>query len=613
MVAGMIIKNRSEDEFDAWLRKRAIVASEEMAKMGLPLAHPRDLLNSELGWLMILAKNQGKPISFDYYQSRFLAAVGHKKRSVLKARQVGFSWEIAAESLARCHLKDHHTSIFVSYNLDDAKEKISLVKLFHDELPLGFQKEIIIDSKHEVGFVSGKTKHNRRVTRVISYPSKAPRGKTGDVYLDELAHCQNDKIIYTGATALITRSGGQMTIGSTPLGKRGIFHAVHSQEFERYPGYWRQNVPWWLCKHFCKDVENAAQEAEYLTTINRIERFGSQALIEQYNALPLEDFQQEFELVFQDERVSFFPYELILPCMQHEKEEIPVYDSVERLASEAVNLGRLVAGFDVGRTNHPSELMIFEEKGDVHILRYMESMKNMPFPQQRERLTYIINTLREYLRKFRTDESGLGKQLCEELQAKFGSGLIQGITFTHPIKADLANSLKILFEEQAIVLPKSRDITNQLHSVKQKINESGNSIFDVEKNRHHHGDKMWAIAMGTYKPRRGRSGHPVAQVRFIGATFPKEQPISPDLQEVRQAPEDIALVPQDVLERRARAIAVSVRVWKRSGDLDTAMEFWKEHKKIRDEIKRRGSLAVAPVEQPPTPPIPDAVAFDVPD
>ena len=53
--------------------------------------------------------------------------------------------------------------------------------------------------------------------------SKPPRGKKGDCYLDELAHYVNDREVYTGSTALILRSRGQLTGCSTPLGRRGIF------------------------------------------------------------------------------------------------------------------------------------------------------------------------------------------------------------------------------------------------------------------------------------------------------------------------------------------------------------------------------------------------------
>lgn len=54
-------------------------------------------------------------IAFLQNRSRF--------RWVIKSRQVGFSFLFALEALARCHLREKHTAVFVSYNLDDAKGK----------------------------------------------------------------------------------------------------------------------------------------------------------------------------------------------------------------------------------------------------------------------------------------------------------------------------------------------------------------------------------------------------------------------------------------------------------------------------------------------------------
>ena len=75
----------------------------------------------------------------------------------------------------------------------------------HEELPLEYQKKLVTDSKLELAFQSVGS-NGRKITRIISNPSKAPRGKTGDIYLDELAHCANDREIYKGSTALIIRS-----------------------------------------------------------------------------------------------------------------------------------------------------------------------------------------------------------------------------------------------------------------------------------------------------------------------------------------------------------------------------------------------------------------------
>jgi len=132
--------------------------------------------------------------------------------------------------------------------MDDAKEKVLTARQLHEELPLAYQKRLVVDSKTELAFESnGATK---RLSRILSHPSKAPRGKKGDVYLDELAHYVNDREVYRGSTALILRSNGQLTGCSTPLGRRGIFWEIANEELRKYPHHTRQHVPWWLCRFF---------------------------------------------------------------------------------------------------------------------------------------------------------------------------------------------------------------------------------------------------------------------------------------------------------------------------------------------------------------------------
>jgi phage FluMu gp28-like protein len=565
---------------------------------------PVDVLSTEIGWLISLCKYEGLPLGLDPYQIRF---IGQKSamRSVLKARQVGFSFEIAAESLARCHLRKKHASICVSYNLDDAKEKINKVNELYEELPLEFQRRKIMNTKTEIQFSPIGGKGNP--TRVISYPSKAPRGKTGDIYLDELAHCQNDEDIYNGATALILRSGGQLTVGSTPLGRRGKFHAIHTQEFEKYPGYWRQEVPWWLCRHLCRDPKKAAREATGLSTHDRVSEFGTGPLRTQYDALALEHFQQEFELLFVDESVSFFPYEIINPCCTKEKLQIPMYATIEGVAAKSSEYS-LVAGFDVGRMNHPSELVIFQDTGsptygDKYVMRYREQFKRMPFPDQRERLMKILNVLGNRLKVLRIDATGLGKNLAEDLKkASSFRSRIQEMIFTAPVKEELANNLKILLLDKEIVMPKDRDIIGQIHSIKQRITSSGNSVFHADKGKGHHADIMWAIAMAVYRKRHRKKvvvPHTI-DVRVIGDKSPDAEtrpdnkrdslveklfsvPSDREPEPVQVRASNLAVIqrsPEDIKEM-ARQLLIAAKAWKKSGRDDKARELLVQYQNLK--------------------------------
>jgi phage FluMu gp28-like protein len=214
-------------------------------------------LATEAGFIGGLCSLDGEPIVLEPYHVAFLENRS-RFRWITKSRQVGFSFLMALEALARCHLRDSHTTVFVSYALDDAKEKVLVARQVYEELPLAYQKKLVVDSKTELAFESNGA--HRRLSRILSVPSKAPRGKKGDIVLDELAHYVNDREVYHGSTALILRSSGQLSGCSTPLGRRGMFWEIATEELRKYPHHSRQEVPWWLCRFFCSDPARAAVE-----------------------------------------------------------------------------------------------------------------------------------------------------------------------------------------------------------------------------------------------------------------------------------------------------------------------------------------------------------------
>ena len=79
---------------------------------------------------------------------------------------------------------------------------------------------------------------------------------------------------------------------------------------------------------------------------------------------------------FVDESYSYFPYELILPSTS---------DALV-LANDFIDVatprGRLVTGFDVGRTHDRSELAGFEEVDEHFTCRFLSTYLQTPFAEQ---------------------------------------------------------------------------------------------------------------------------------------------------------------------------------------------------------------------------------------
>lgn len=155
----------------------------------------------------------------------------------------------------------------------------------------------------------------------------------------------------------------------------------------KYHHHTRQDVPWWLCRFFCTDVRTASAQAPDLPSEERVARFGRPTLVEQFDSLPLEDFQQEFEGRFVDETYSFFPYELMLPCTS---DDLAVYDDPTSVRAPE---GRILAGFDVGRTRDRSELAVFEEVEGRFTARMLRSFEGTPFSEQEAELRRLLGTL----------------------------------------------------------------------------------------------------------------------------------------------------------------------------------------------------------------------------
>lgn len=465
-----------------------------------------DWLATEVGFLTGIGHYNEEPIVLELYQISFLESTS-RYRWVEKARQVGFSFLFAAEAVARCYLRDAHGAIMLSYNLEDAKEKINYARQIADELPLAFKKKLVIDSKTELGFQSNNAA--KRVSRIISNPSKAPRGKKGDVYLDELAHYATDREVYKGSTALILRSRGQLTGCSSPLGRRGVFWEIAKQELRRYPAFWRQQVPWWLCRFFCTDVPRAAREAPRMPTEDRVRLFGTQGIIDQFESLPLEDFQEEFELGYSDESYSFYPYDLILPCTT---DDLVLADD---FATFGDVVGRLVAGFDVGRKKDLSELSIFEELDGKKVCRMLRSYDRVPFSEQEAALRQMLGMLP--VARLSIDQTGIGMHLAENLSRDFA--VVVPETFSNESKEVWATDFKILLQRKDVVLPKDRELVSQIHSIKKRLTPTGKPSFEVEREEVNrgHADRFWSVALACRKERGPLPGA-VAEihVRIIG-------------------------------------------------------------------------------------------------
>jgi len=412
-----------------------------------------------------------------------------------KSRQIAWSFTVAAEAAANAMLEGEST-IFVSINLEEAMEKIRYARRVYECLDVGGLPALAVDNKLQLEFTNG--------SRILSRPSTPPRGKARmNVVLDEFAHVQHDRDIYTAALPIISK-GGRIRIGSSPMGATGTFWEIASQELRDYPGYVRVKTPWWCVKAFCAGHTCPPPGvAEAMPTAERVERFGNDRLKMIYYNMDLDSFQQEYECMYVDESVSFFYWGLIRKNQDEhllywhlkDPDVRDVLIDIKRKIAEGLVEPHLVAGVDIGRHHNLTEIMVLGVN-DARPIRMMISLDRVEFDTQEACIRDLVTTLP--VSSCLIDQNGIGMQLAENLQR---DTCCQGAIFTNASKALWANELKIEFERQGVPIPQDKELAYQVHSIKKKVTVANNAVYDTDGNEKHHADKFWALALANWAGR----------------------------------------------------------------------------------------------------------------
>ena len=470
----------------------------------------------KLNYVYAFMKYDHKDIELDFWQDDFIRN-RNRYISLLKSRQTGFSFVVAIKGLVKAldPARTQYTKQFVSYNEEDAQEKIRYARQFYDSIPNRYKKKLVHQTATMLEFedVGSKT-----TSRLISLPCRPPRGKNGDVCLDEFAIYlpRLSKEIYTAASFCTLRRGC-IEVGSTPLGTIGKFYEICTNR-ESYPNFDRYFIPWWYAKVMCKDVRGAVQFAKEMETAERVERFGTDRLISLFQNSTLEDFQQECECVFIDSSASYISLELIYantPGRREEdiptniekdedyfaaKRDVEIYcfrDADELILNYSPEKygSPLFMGLDIGRT---SDATVFYIIGVINgkkrsVLRH--EMRNADFDAQ----TAVLNKLMENLPIYRCciDDGGIGRNLAENAHKRYGERA-ELYHFDLQSKEILAMGVRTGLERREYELDNDRDFHAQIHSIKRTPSSGGSFRYDAERNEKGHADSFWAWALASY-------------------------------------------------------------------------------------------------------------------
>ena len=314
-------------------------------------------------------------------------------------------------------------------------------------------------SKHEVEFPGGS-----RITAVPALGDTV-RGADGNLLLDEFAFHDNSDELWGAVYPIISSNPHyKVRVISTPNGKNNKFYDLMCGE---------ETGKIWS-RHFI-DIYEAV-------------RLGLKRDINELKA-GLNDeamWAQEFELDWRDELTTWLPYELILACEDVSAGEPLLYKN-----------GPCYVGIDIARTSNGDYFVIWVNEKIApgkFITREVYAKKGLTYEEQDTQVARIFNAYK--IAKCLVDKTGLGSRSAEEYEKKYGAR-VQGIQFTAQNKYDMAVAFKKLFVGRNILVPSSRDLREDLHSVEQRI--SGKNIkFEAKRQNGSHADRFWAGAMASY-------------------------------------------------------------------------------------------------------------------
>jgi phage FluMu gp28-like protein len=441
------------------------------------------------------------------YQSTY---INDRARLVLveKSRQIGFSWATALGLVrdkvlsAAAAKKAGVTPTDDWVSSRDEEQAVLFIrdcKAFASVYDKGAQDlgERVIDEKgnkaHVLRFSNGQETHS------MSSNPDAQAGKRGNRVLDEFALHGDPRRLYTIAYPGITW-GGSLRIISTHRGSANFFNELTEEiKHKGNPkGFSLHTVTLqraledgFLYKLQSKlpegDERQGFDEAGYFDWVRS-------------GCADDESFQQEYCCVPADDNSAFLSYDLIASCEYRPTETWEAYPD-----GASVFTGPLYVGVDIGRKHDLTVIWVFEKLGDVLYTRAIIELKGQRFAAQEAALYPWI----QIARRCCIDSTGLGMQLAERAQEKFGKYKVEPVNFSGAVKEELAYPARARFEDRTLRLPNRKEIRADLRAIKKETTAAGNIRFTADASPNGHADRFWAMALGVHAAKQTFNAEPI--------------------------------------------------------------------------------------------------------
>jgi phage FluMu gp28-like protein len=426
-----------------------------------------------------------------------------------KSRQIGMTWASAYALVTRLAEPQNRLDAWVSSRdatqarlfLDDARKFASILHRAARGYSAG-RPQAGHSPARENAILPDPPRHNATTlhfanrTRLHSLSSNpdAQAGKRGPRLLDEFALHPNPKDLYAIAYPGITW-GGQLEILSTHRGATNYFnhlvtearHAGNPKKFSLHRVTLQDALdqgllPKLQAKLPPDDPRRSMDNAAYYDFIR-------------HSCPDPETFLQEYMCQPADESTAFLPWDLLAAAEYPDSGYKPL-DLASPAAQRAQNL---YLGVDIGRTRDLTVLWLLEKTSGLLLTRDLTTLHNQPFDTQEELLWQRLAL--PGLRRACLDATGLGRQLAERAQQRFGHRRVEPLTFTPAVKEDLAYPLRHAFETRNLRIPADKHLRADLRAIKKTATAAGHLRFAADHGPDGHADRFWALALALHAAR----------------------------------------------------------------------------------------------------------------
>ncbi len=471
------------------------------------------------------------------YQARW-ANDKAKVKVIEKSRRVGISWAEAADDTLYASEKgtgEKRNVWYIGYTKDMALEFVNdcgnwarAYNIAATEMEEYEEDDIDID---ENGIVASEKKiqayritlHSGwRITALSSRPTNL-RGKQGRVVIDEAAFHDDFPGLLKAAVALLMW-GGDVRIISTHFGENNPFNQLIQDIRAGKVHYSLHHV----------DFDEALSEGLYKRICEVLNREWSPEAEAQWRTEMIDSYRADA-----DEELFCIPSKgtgIWVTRAQIEaimSDEIPVirYKQTDDFSRQSDDLRAAVTerwcedvlkpflimlnserrcffGEDFARTGDLTVIVPLQEQQNATFKApFMLELRNMPFREQEQILTYIVDRLPRFTFGA-LDARGNGEYMAERMMQKYGTGRIAQVMITELWYREAMPKYKSAIEDRSVLLAKDADVIEDHQYIKvikgiAKIPEKKTKGQDKQQR---HGDSAIAGAMAWFATYQDASG-----------------------------------------------------------------------------------------------------------